>query len=539
MSMDGIAGIYSPGDDGLVSKIFLATGAIQHRGKASAGIAVMGKKGIYPHKGLGRIGDVIPPSLLKIMQDLDPIAAIGDVGYTKNRDPAEHNAEPVMISPKGDSALEMAVVMDGYLVQEEDIKAELDHDYEFITRNKTEVVGSLLHKCLLEEGINFEAGKKFIEKISGMATFALTALVYDRSTKKGYLISINDDRAFEPMCYGTIDQAFLVSSESVSHRRLGGPIEKECDGAEMTICSEGGIEKEILGNLALLRDAFQPVYFGHVGSLFKGKPILSYRRELGHGLVRYYGIPEDIDRVIDNPDSGRGVTIGVLEAMKEALEERAFDYSHYDSDSIIHVKDKNAHSLYKKLVTVYPGLIKQAQAVRTFQEQKKSQRSLETGLKFGTVDYLIEDQLVDEGDDSTVKGSVGEGGSIWALHNAGAKKLRRWISYGPMLFPSFKEWHRGIVCLNDLAVQRAFKNSIPYGRSIEETNIAVAALVLSNLQNVDRSWLEFRYNTPEIVRGVVGDGCSYQALGASYPILHRFWPDWLKVHVDLFEKLKA
>ncbi|MBW1788287.1 MAG: amidophosphoribosyltransferase, partial [Deltaproteobacteria bacterium] len=48
--MDGIVGLYGPGDPALVSKTFLATGACQHRGKACTGIAVGNNKGIYIHK---------------------------------------------------------------------------------------------------------------------------------------------------------------------------------------------------------------------------------------------------------------------------------------------------------------------------------------------------------------------------------------------------------------------------------------------------------------------------------------------------------
>ncbi len=57
--MDGIVGIYSPEDDELVNKAFLATGACQHRGKASTGLAVGNGKGIFVYKGLGRIAEVI------------------------------------------------------------------------------------------------------------------------------------------------------------------------------------------------------------------------------------------------------------------------------------------------------------------------------------------------------------------------------------------------------------------------------------------------------------------------------------------------
>jgi len=59
-------------DDELVNKVYLATGACQHRGKASTGIAIGNKKGIHIYKGLGRIADIIDYNLIKIFQDLDP-----------------------------------------------------------------------------------------------------------------------------------------------------------------------------------------------------------------------------------------------------------------------------------------------------------------------------------------------------------------------------------------------------------------------------------------------------------------------------------
>ena len=83
--MDGIVGLYGIGDDDLVSKTFLATGACQHRGKASTGLAVATAKGIYVHKGLGRIAEVIDHRIIRTFQDLEPIAAIGNIGYTKRK----------------------------------------------------------------------------------------------------------------------------------------------------------------------------------------------------------------------------------------------------------------------------------------------------------------------------------------------------------------------------------------------------------------------------------------------------------------------
>jgi len=488
--MDGIVGVFGMDDDELVPKTFLATGACQHRGKASTGLAIGNSRGIYIHKGLGRIAQVIDCNIIRVFQDLGPVAAIGNIGYTKRRIAEKVNAEPIEIHPKNSSDYKVVLTMDGYLIKEDDLRAELEPDYSIQTDNKTEIIGALLHKYITQEGISFGAGEKLVNRLHGRATFALTALVHDG--KEIYLIALNDDRAFEPFCYAVIDGTFVASSESCSHRRLNGLTEKEYDGAEMTICSHAGIETRRLREEPLMPDIFQGVYFGNVGSLFRGKEIFQLRKELGLELVDQYK-DSRADIVIPNPESGWGVTVGVAEGLDRKL---------------------------------FPALIKLPQAIRTFQEGESTTRTQEVGLKFGGIDSLLSGKNIAMGDDSIVRGSVSEGGSVWVVYNAGAKFIEFWISYGPMFFPSFKEWHRGIECLDELAVQRAFKDDNPYDKSTDEINKAVAKLV-----GVD----EVKYNLQERIRKVSGDG-SFQALDASYPIDHEYWPDWLKREFEKFEK---
>ena len=491
--MDGIVGIYSPEDDELVNKAYLATGACQHRGKASTGVAVGNDRGIYIYKDLGRIAEVIDRDIAKTFQHLSPVAAIGNIGYTKQRIPEKINVEPIEIRPKNSSPLKMVLTMDGYLIKEDDLKAQLDAHYRFQTSNKTEVVGALLHHYMLQEGITFAAGERLVEKLSGRGTFALTALVHDGEETR--LIALNDDKAFEPFCHATIDGAFVACSESCSHRRLGGTTEKEYDGAEMTICSSKGIETRRLKSGPVMPDIFQGVYFGNVASMFRGKEVFQIRRELGLGLTKQYPRSR-ADVVIPNPESGWGVTVGVAEGLGKQL---------------------------------LPALIKLPQAVRTFQEGARKTRSQEVGLKFGGIDSLLKEKNVAMGDDSIVRGTVSEGGSVWVVYNAGARFVEFWISYGPMVFPSFKEWHRGVECLHELAARRAFPDGNPYDKSIDDINIAVAKLI-----GVD----EVRYNTLDGIRKVAGEG-SFQALDASYPIDEAYWPHWIKEEVERYHRYRS
>ncbi len=491
--MDGIVGVYGPGDHELVNKTFLATGACQHRGKASTGIAVANAKGIYVHKALGRIAEVLDVELIRTFQDLEPVAAIGNIGYTKRKIPEKINAEPIKVQPRNPSPYEVVLTMDGYLIREDDLLHDLISDYSFTTDNKTEVVGALLHRYINEEGVRFEAGRKLVDRLHGRATFALAALVHDG--REAFLITLNDDRAFEPLCRAEINGAFIASSESCSHRRLRGREPHEYDGAEMTICSSSGIETRRLREERMMPDVFQGVYFGNVASRYRGKEIFQIRRELGLGLVEHYG-ESNADVVVPNPESGWGVTVGMAEGLGKPL---------------------------------YPALIKLPQAIRTFQEGARQTRTQEVGLKFGGIDSLLGGRSVAMGDDSIVRGTVSEGGSIWVVYNAGARYIEFWISYGPMFFPSFKEWHRGTNCIRELAVQRAFAGGNPYDKDLDEINKAVARLV-----GVD----EVKYNTRDRIARVAGEG-SFQALDASYPIDEEYWPDWLKREVELFHRYRS
>jgi amidophosphoribosyltransferase len=489
--VDGITGIYSPGDNEIVQKAFLATGALQHRGKTGAGIAIGNSRGINVLKGIGGIADVIDFDMVGMFQDLEPVAAIGNVGYTKNKIAEKRNAEPIMVKPRFESSHQLAITFSGRIIGDEELQEGLEGEYSFDTANMTEVMGALLHQCITRAGVSFEAGRLLVDLLHGRATFALTALVFDGQQTQ--LLPFNDSRAFEPFCFGEVDGAFVASSESCSHRRLGGTMEREYTGAEMTICSSEGVETRRLREETPMPDVFQGVYFGNVASIYQGQEIFRLRKRLGRRLAEHYGKP-DADIVIPNPDSGRGVSYGIAEGLGMRL-------SH--------------------------GLVKQAQAIRTFQESQIRRRTIEVGLKFAGVDSVLNEKKVIMGDDSIVKGSVSEGGSVWTVYNSGATRLEFWISYGPMFFPSFKEWRRGKECLQELAVQRAFHGEHPYDKPLDEINKRMAKLA-----GVDRVC----YNTRESVETVAGPG-SYQAMDATYPIDEKYWPDWLKEEVDRYHSL--
>jgi glutamine phosphoribosylpyrophosphate amidotransferase len=180
------------------------------------------------------------------------------------------------LSEMGSERAQLAILHPPYadIIKFSDLKADLEGDYIFETDNKTEVVGALLHKFINESGISFETGRKLVDKLHGRATFALVALIHDG--KEISMIALNDDKAFEPFCFAKIDGAFVVSSESCSHRRLNGHTEREYEGAEMTICSSSGCETKRLREEKLMPDVFQ----ASISAMWtlRGKEIFQIRR---------------------------------------------------------------------------------------------------------------------------------------------------------------------------------------------------------------------------------------------------------------------
>ena len=82
---------------------------------------------------MGRIAEVIDPNIIRIFNDLEPVAAIGNIGYTKRKVAEKINAEPIEIRPKSHSKFQVVLTIDGYLIKEDDLKAELESDYSFQT----------------------------------------------------------------------------------------------------------------------------------------------------------------------------------------------------------------------------------------------------------------------------------------------------------------------------------------------------------------------------------------------------------------------
>lgn len=65
----------------------------------------------------------------------------------------KNNADSIEIRPRIPSPHCITITMGGYLIKENDLRAELEADYSFQTDGRTEAIGALPHKYISHEGM--------------------------------------------------------------------------------------------------------------------------------------------------------------------------------------------------------------------------------------------------------------------------------------------------------------------------------------------------------------------------------------------------
>ncbi len=539
--MDGICGIYGPDNSNLVFSTLVALEGVKNRGGYFSGIAIASENGIFISQGKEKPTKAMGSRKVLDLQGYAPHAAIGCFGYAKYQKGGEEDAEPIRVLPKGGSRFQVAVCMDGYVVQANKLETELSEEYTFATNNQSEVFGALFHKYLescvgsrkLVRDRFYEAGARLIERLDGRATFAATLLAHDTLSHDSYLISIKDSHSFEPLCYGEYEGHLVFVSETSGLDMLRVGIGNELGGAQMCVSGtdESGPEIRSIGKEVLLPDQFQPIYFAAPSSFFlrvlpdgmvNRSEVYECRKKIGKDNVAHYG-PENFKAQIAVPieASGIGVTHGIAEALNVVCE---------------------------------GGLVKNPHSSRTFQDLSDVvTQALEVRGKFSGIRSIIQGNRVVVGDDSIVKASIVDGvslngvygfegnidllnllsgGAIDTLKYMEPETIEMVISYAPMLFPSFKEWgdteESAQLATNKLGVHKLGRrfDVDPFTLTLEEINERMAEMFQVS---------KIRYTPLNVIRACIGEG-SYQALNGSYPISEEWTPKYIRELQERFAK---
>lgn len=373
--------------------------ALQHRGQESAGIACRQGKRIRAHKGMGLVSDVFTPEAVRA---LSGDVALGHVRYSTTGESRIENAQPITVKMwRG----QFSLAHNGNLTNARELRTHLEHQGSiFQTTSDSEVIPHLLARSPNEDVLDAFAAA--LSQIKG--AYALAALTPDG------VLAAKDPHGFRPLCLGTIDGAYVISSETCGLDAVGAQFVREIEPGEIVQIQVPREEAPGADHLSpVLRTiqgqrfetpslcVFEFIYFARPDSDIYGLNVHSARKALGRKLARKG--PVDADLVTGVPDSS-------LSAASGFAEEAGIPYE--------------------------MGLVKNRYIGRTFISPEQSMREFGVKIKLNPLKSLVDGKRVVLVDDSIVRGTTSRY-IVGLLRSAGAKEVHVRISSPPYRFPCY------------------------------------------------------------------------------------------------------
>lgn len=382
----GVFGIYGPDID--VSRVtFFGLYALQHRGQESAGIAATDGTKINVRKSLGLVSNAFKEDDI---DDLQGFAAIGHTRYSTRGSTTRDNAGPMYVET---DAGPIAVSHNGGITNVVPLKEELEAQGEvFYTTTDTEVLTRVI---AVAEGTTIPKKiRNAMPKIIGAYSLAVLT--------ENEIYAVRDSVGIRPLCIGTLDDGYVVASESCALMTVGARFVREVEPGEIIRIDQNGFESYGIGSpqshaLCLL----EMVYFARPDSEIMGERLHMMRQKMGRKLARE--APVDADVVVGLPDSATPAAIGFAQ-------ESGIPYSE--------------------------ALIKNRYIGRTFIQPNQRMRQQQVRLKFNVLPEVVKDKRVVLIDDTIVRGTTSRP-IVDLVRNAGAKEVHMRVHAPPIMWPCY------------------------------------------------------------------------------------------------------
>ncbi len=365
---------------------FFGLYALQHRGQESAGIATTDGTNIRIHTGMGLVAQVFNEEELS---QLKGHIAIGHSRYSTTGSSHAANAQPIIV--EGQDAF-LALAHNGNLLNAKSLRDELlYHGYEFATSTDSEIIARIVLNA---------PGKDMVTKIkSAMYRLqgAYSLVIMDHTQ----LVAVRDPMGVRPLCLGTIDNGWVVASESCAFDHIGAQFVRDIEPGEIVVITEEGVESFKGPDARSALCIFEYIYFARPDSTINGKLLYQARQNMGEMLAQEH--PVDGDLVMGVPDSATAAGIGYAKASG---------------------------------IPYCEGLLKNRYVGRTFIEPDQRLRDLGVKLKFNPLSDIIAGKRLVVIDDSIVRGTTTPK-VVGLLRRAGAKEVHMRICSPPIRFPCF------------------------------------------------------------------------------------------------------
>ena len=391
----GVFGMYDKtGGTDMVSAVYSALYALQHRGQESCGIALNVDGVLSGYRDLGLVSEVFTK---RVLEELPRGAkmATGHVRYATAGQRSRSNAQPMVLHHcKG----AMAVCHNGNLVNAPKLRRKLEMSGSiFHGTSDTEVIAYLLtQNRLLTPNIEM-AVSRTMDDIEG--AYSLVIMTHTK------LIAARDPNGFRPLCIGELPDGngYAFASESCALDAVGAKFVRDVRPDEIVIADRNGLRtmEDHCGAAPHTMCVFEYIYFARPDSVIEGTCVHEARLQAGRFLAQEH--PVEADVVIGAPDSGLDAALGYAE-------ESGIPYG--------------------------IGFIKNRYIGRTFILPTQKERERAVHIKLNVLEAAVKGKRVVLVDDSIVRGTT----SIQItkmLRDAGATEVHLRISSPPFINPCY------------------------------------------------------------------------------------------------------
>ena len=377
----GVFGIYdSTGKTNMVSAVYSALYALQHRGQESCGIALNVDGVLTGYRDLGLVSEVFTPRVLADLPQ-DAKMATGHVRYATSGQRTRANAQPMVLHHcKG----AMAICHNGNLTNAPQLRHKLEMNGSiFHGTSDTEVIGYLLTQNRLISPDIETAVCRTMEQIVG--AYSLVIMTHTK------LIAARDPNGFRPLCIGQLPDGsgWAFASESCALDAVGARFVRDVLPGEIVVADYTGLRtiRTHCGTAPHTMCVFEYIYFARPDSIIEGTCVHDARLQAGRFLAQEH--PVEADVVIGAPDSGLDAALGYAQ-------ESGIPYG--------------------------VGFIKNKYVGRTFIQGSQAQRESSVRIKLNAISSTVAGKRVVLVDDSIVRGTT-SARTIKLLRDAGAKPL--------------------------------------------------------------------------------------------------------------------
>lgn len=391
----GVFGIYdSTGATNMVSAVYSALYALQHRGQESCGIALNVDGVLSGHRDLGLVSEVFSKRVLEELPSGAKMAT-GHVRYATSGQRSRSNAQPMVLHHcKG----AMALCHNGNLTNAPQLRRRLEmHGCIFHGTSDTEVIGYLLTQNRLVSPDIETAVCRTMEEILG--AYSLVIMTHTK------LIAARDPHGFRPLCIGKLpnDSGWAFASESCALDAVGATLVRDVAPGEIVVADHSGLRsiRTHCGTAPHTMCVFEYIYFARPDSIIEGTCVHEARLQAGRFLAQEH--PVEADVVIGAPDSGLDAALGYAQ-------ESGIPYG--------------------------TGFIKNKYVGRTFIQGSQAQRESSVRIKLNAISSTVQGKRVVLVDDSIVRGTT-SARTIKLLRDAGAKEVHYRISAPPFVHPCY------------------------------------------------------------------------------------------------------